>query len=82
MDEAPQSPGVSEENRAAPQSADDGRQRLEQAAAQGDADACYALGIMYDTGESMPKDYKKARRCYEQAAARGHAGAQAVLGEI
>jgi TPR repeat protein len=50
------------------------------AAAQGEADAAYALGGMYDSGAGVAQDYAQAANWYRQAAAGGHAGAEYVLG--
>jgi TPR repeat protein len=49
-------------------------------AEQGDADAQYNLGVMYDKGPGVPQDYVQARQWYEQAAAQGDANAQSNLG--
>ena len=49
-------------------------------AEQGDADAQFSLGVMYDTGEGVPQDYGEALRWYRLAADQGHAGAQSNLG--
>lgn len=49
-------------------------------AEQGNADAQYTLGAMYDKGKGVPQDYVQARQWYEQAAAQGHAKAQVNLG--
>ena len=58
------------------------RQALEKAAAQGDADAQFGLGVMYSLGQGVPQDYAQARQWLEKAAAQGLAWAQAVLGEM
>ena len=49
-------------------------------AEQGDADAQYNLGLMYDYGEGVPKDDAKAVYWYRKAAEQGHAKAQFNLG--
>ncbi len=49
-------------------------------AEQGDADAQYNLGLMYDRGYGVPQDYVQARQWYEKAAAQGDARAQYNLG--
>ncbi|TKS62645.1 MAG: hypothetical protein EWM73_02274 [Nitrospira sp.] len=51
-------------------------------AEQGDANAQYNLGVMYDFAKGVPQDFTTARRWYEQAAAQGHAGAQNNLGGL
>ena len=45
------------------------------AAEQGDAEAQYELGNMYEHGSCVPQDYDKARRWYLQATAKRHAAA-------
>ena len=49
-------------------------------AEQGDANAQYDLGIMYDIGRGVPQDYKEAARWYRKAAEQGVAFAQSMLG--
>ncbi len=51
-------------------------------AEQGDADAQYNLGLMYDKGYGVPQDYVQARQWYEKAAAQGLADAQVGLGML
>jgi TPR repeat protein len=51
-------------------------------AEQGDANAQYNLGVMYDFEKGVPQDFATARQWYEQAAAQGHAGAQNNLGGL
>ena len=50
------------------------------AAKQGNADAQYNLGVMYDNGRGVPQDYKEAAKWYQLAAMQGHASAQHNLG--
>ncbi len=50
------------------------------AAAQGDADAQYNLGAMFEKGQGVAKDDAEAVRLYRIAAAQGHARAQCKLG--
>ena len=45
-------------------------------AKQGDADAQYNLGYMYENGDGVEGDYVIAAEWYEKAAAQGHAKAQ------
>ena len=47
---------------------------------QGDAEAQYNLGFMYEHGQGVPQDYAAARRWYRKAAGQGYAGAQYSLG--
>ena len=50
------------------------------AADQGDAEARYNLGLMYDTGQGVPQDYAQAVKWYRLAADQGDARAQNNLG--
>ncbi len=50
--------------------------------AKAKAVANYSLGEMYNTGESVPKDYKKAAKFYRLASDQGFAQAQNRLGEM
>jgi TPR repeat protein len=50
------------------------------AADQGDADAQFNLGVMYDTGRGVPQDDAEAERWYRLAADQGDANAQSNLG--
>ena len=52
------------------------------AAEQDLADAQFNLGLMYDTGESVPQDEAEAANSYRMAAEKGIAGAQNSLGGI
>jgi TPR repeat protein len=52
------------------------------AAAQGNANAQYNLGVMYDNGTGVAQDYKEAVRLYRLAAAQGDARAQSNLGTM
>tara|TARA_R110002153_G_scaffold124560_1_gene271124 strand:- start:384 stop:839 length:456 start_codon:yes stop_codon:yes gene_type:complete len=45
-------------------------------AEQGDADAQYNLGVMYDNGQGVPQDFKQAVKWYRKAAEQGYADAQ------
>lgn len=49
---------------------------LREAAAQGDADACFELGHAYDHGHGVEQDFQEAVRWYELAVAQGQADAQ------
>jgi TPR repeat protein len=55
---------------------------LQRKAAQGDAEAQYNLGDLYNFGNLVPQDDKKARQWFEKAAAQGYAGAQNDLGTL
>ena len=46
------------------------------AAKQGDPDAQFNLGVMYEKGRGVPKDEAEAVRCWRRAAEQGHAEAQ------
>ena len=49
-------------------------------AEQGDANAQFNLGVMYDMGQGVPQDDTEAVRWYRLAAEQGHAIAQSNLG--
>ena len=49
-------------------------------AEQGNANAQYVLGLMYDNGTGVPQDYAQAVKWYRLAADQGHASAQFNLG--
>ncbi len=53
---------------------------LKNDAAQGEAMAQFALGVMYYAGRGVPQDYGLALKWYRLAAALGHANAQFNLG--
>lgn len=47
--------------------------RLSRRAAGGDPEALYAVGMMYDLGDGVPKDLVKASNIFREAADKGHA---------
>ena len=49
------------------------------AADQGDANAQFNLGVMYDQGQGVPQDYQQAVKWYRLAADQGHASALRLL---
>ena len=53
-----------------------------QAHEAGDAEATYSLGTMYDDGEGVKKDRKKAFSLYRQAHKAGNANATYNLGSM
>jgi uncharacterized protein len=55
-------------------------QQLRQAAAQGDAQAQYRLGLLYADGKGMPQDYTAAMHWWRQAAEHGYPDAQYTVG--
>lgn len=55
---------------------------LEPAANAGDAQAQYYLGVLYDHGEGVVRNYKTATGWYEKAALQGNRDAQFNLGMI
>ena len=59
---------------------EEAREYYVKAAAQGNAEAQYNLGVLYANGNGGPQDYAIARGWYEKAAAQGYAGAQNNLG--
>jgi TPR repeat protein len=50
-------------------------------AAQGNADAQYSLGVMYDRGEGVAQDHARAHMWWSRAAAQGDSWAQGNLGQ-
>lgn len=60
----------------------DGLEGLEDKAISGDAQAQYALGAAYDTGDGVPRNRALATQWYKKAAEQGHAGAQNSLGSV
>ena len=56
------------------------RELYRRATAGNDAEAQYALGYLFETGEGVPQDLIEAVAWYLQAAEQGHAGAQNNLG--
>ena len=55
---------------------------LKRRADQGDAEAQYLLGGLYDIGQDVSKDYAQARQWWKKAASQGHAEAQYNLGVL
>ena len=51
-----------------------------QLAEQGNANAQFNLGIMYEHGQGVPQDYKEAVKWYRLSAEQGNASAQSNLG--
>ena len=51
-------------------------------AEQGDADAQYNLGVMYEKGKGVPQNYKTAVKWYRLSAEQGYASAQGNLGRM
>ncbi|HNY10361.1 MAG TPA: tetratricopeptide repeat protein [Candidatus Wallbacteria bacterium] len=62
--------------------AGDTSENIMKRAAGGDAEACYNLGVMYNSGNGVGQDYKKAVEWYEKAAAQGDSRAEYDLGII
>jgi hypothetical protein len=58
------------------------REQYEKAAAKGDANAMFNLGVLYHNGQGVAQDYTKAREWYEKAAAKGDASAMFNLGVL
>ena len=63
-------------------SAQDNLDAVRQAADQGDAEAQYNLGLMYDNGEGVLQDDAEAVKWYRLAAEQGRADAQLLLGNM
>jgi len=53
---------------------------LVKSAEHGDAEAQYALGSLYATGQGVLQDFKQAAQWYSKAAGKGHVWAQTNLG--
>ncbi len=51
-------------------------------AEQGDADAQYNLGVMYDKGQGVAQNYAEAVKWYRKAAEQGYADAQYNLAQM
>ena len=51
-------------------------------AQKGNAIAQFILGFMYENGEGVPQDYKKAEKWYHKAAEQGDTDAQYNLGNL
>src|SRR5215471_9458253 len=49
---------------------------------QGDAQAQYNLGVLYDNGQGVPQNDAEAMKWYRKAAEKGHARAQQNLGTM
>lgn len=49
-------------------------------AQNGNVQALYQLGVLFNDGKGVPKDYSKAAQCYRKAAEHGHQKAQLYLG--
>ena len=58
------------------------RQQLEIKAGQGDARAQCDLGIIYEIGRGVPRNYEKAAEWYQKASDQGNALAQFKLGGL
>jgi hypothetical protein len=56
--------------------------QLQKNAAAGNPNAQAALGLCYQSGHGMPRDFAAAAHWYELAARAGHAGAQTNLGAL
>lgn len=68
---------------ASPMQADDPRvSKFLDAAAKGNAEAQYRLGIAHQFGQGVEKDLERSRSFYEMAARQGHAFAQNNLGTL
>ena len=51
-------------------------------AQNGETDALWALGVMYETGQGLPQKLDKAAECYNRAADQGHAKARQAMAKI
>ena len=68
------------EGQGAPQDYTEALQWFRSAADQGNADAQYNLGVMYDEGQGVPQDDTEALQWYRRAADQGNADARFNLG--
>ena len=57
-------------------------ERYKKAAEQGDVEAQYNLGLMYEFGDGVEEDFDQAVKWFEKAAERGHEGAQDALEQL
>lgn len=57
-------------------------QLLRPLAEQGNPDAMFQLGAMYDEGKGVPQDYAEAAKWYRKAAEKGDMGATEILGDM
>lgn len=55
---------------------------LNTAAASGDTESAYRLGLLYEKGEEVERDLKIAAKWYRKAALGGHAWAQIAIGYL
>ncbi len=53
---------------------------FKKAAAQGNADAQFNLGVLYSRGRGIPQDYEEAANWFRKAAEQGDVPAQSMLG--
>jgi TPR repeat protein len=51
-------------------------------AKQGDANAQYQMGLIYNNGDGVPQNYNKAATWFRRAAMQGHVDAQVALGRM
>ena len=58
------------------------KRKLLKLVSEGDAEAQYQLGLMYEKGQGVEQDYKEAVKRYKQAAKSGHTQAQFNLAQI
>ena len=63
-------------------SSDAGLQFWLKKAEQGDVDALFHLGYLYESGRGVSQDYKEAAKWYRKAAEQGNANAQCNLGVL
>lgn len=57
-------------------------ERSREAAAKGEADAQYNLGVMYYKGQGAKQNFKEAMSCFKLAAEQGNESAQINLGTM
>lgn len=55
---------------------------IQKSAQQGDTEAQFNLGVLYEKGRGVSQDYAEARKWYLRAAEKGHASSQYNLGVL
>ena len=56
--------------------------QLKTLANKGDSEAQFELGVIYDNGDQLPQDLKKAAYWYTKSAQQGHVDAQYNIGDM
>ncbi|MEE3745253.1 tetratricopeptide repeat protein [Campylobacter porcelli] len=56
--------------------------KLEISCDNGDMDACYNLGVLYDDGNGVKQNYQKAAKLYQKSCDNNHILSCAALGRL